>query len=304
MAFLLASPSVTPSVAVPSGFSMAWTGWDGSVWSLSSRDHGLILGPGLRGLGSAPVQRFADESPAVAGSRWRGSRTLEREVFWPLDILHDAAGQDWIARDRAFWRTMDPERPGMWSVEQPNGERRTLLCRWSEGDDEAAVDPALIGWARYGVRLVAEDPYWRGAPIVKSFSSGSGVAYFSSSGSVYGRSPSNLLASATLSNPGDVDAWPTWTVTASGAGITEVSVGVGGRVVEAPIVLAAGQSVTINSAPAYRNAVRETGADVTASLGEVAWGAVPAGESQPLDLTMTGDGTVTVSLSPGYRRAW
>lgn len=305
MSVVLASPGVIPTSNVPVGFTQSWAGWDGSAWSLTSdSEDGIVLGAGVRGLHMPPVQRFVDESPAVAGSRWRASRALERGVFWPLWLLHDNGGQDWILRDRAFWRTMHPDYPGQWTVTQPTGEYRTLACRWVDSPDQSDIDPALMGWALYGIEMVAEDPYWRGAPISANFVSGSGSAFFSTSGSVVTLSPGNLLNNATLTNPGDVDAWLTFTATADAGGITSVDLGVDGRVVEVPIALTSGQSVTVDTSPSGRWARMGDGTDVTAQLGEVDFAPLPAGESVPLTLTMTGTGTVDVSFTPRYWRAW
>lgn len=304
MSFVLASPGSTPSGGLPQGFSMSWTGWDGSTWSMSTRADGLVVGPGVRGLGAPPVRHFRDESPAVDGARWRGVRTLSREVFWPLWVLHDAGAQDWVYRDRAFWATLDPEQPGQWTVTQPTGDYRTLACRFESGDDVSEIDPALIGWATYGVYLSADDPYWLGVPVTESWGSGGTVPYFSTSGSVYGRSPANLLGTATMSNRGDVDAFPVWTITAGVGGITTTTIGVGGRLIVVPIALTEGQSITVDTRPAARTAIRENGTDVTSSLGAVDFAPIPAGEAQSLSLSMTGTGTVSASITPRFRRAW
>lgn len=283
---------------------MSWTGGDGSQWSLSDRSDGIILAPGARGMGMPDVARFLDESPAVDGTRQRGHRVLEREVFWPLMVLHDHAGMDWLYRDRAFFATMRPDMPGQWTVTQPTGDYRTLVCRWREGSDGHDVDPAAVGWAEYEMYLAATDPWWTGAPVTETWLASAAQGYYSTSGSVYYRSPANLLGSATMSNRGDTEAWPHWRATATGDGITSCVVGVGGRVIEVPIALSSGQSVTINTAPTDRRALRENGTDVTSLLGEVDFAGIPAGEAQTLSLSMVGEGTVTATVTPRYYRAW
>ena len=283
---------------------MSWTGWDGSLWDLTDPDtSGVVLAPGVRGLGMPPAQLYTSESPAVAGARFRGSRTLSREVFWPLHILADP-GQGWADLDGAFWRTMRADSPGSWAVTSPSGSTRTLTCRWVSGGDEGyPIDPTSSGWARYDVYLVADDdPYWTGAPVVRTFAQGASSSFFGAGAPPFTISPGNLLASATMDNPGDVEAHPIWRVDGP---VTSVTVGVNGQVINAPITVASGASLTIDTRPTAQTAIRSDGTDVTGSLtGEPKWVGVPAGQSVPLSLTMTGTGSVTATITPHYLKAW
>ncbi len=73
------------------GLQVTWTGWDGSVWELSSSDSPVWLTPeGTRGLSMPPVDRYTSEAPAVAGSRWRGYRVAGRG---PGVVGHHAPGR-------------------------------------------------------------------------------------------------------------------------------------------------------------------------------------------------------------------
>lgn len=292
-----------PSVGAPRGVRMSWTGWDGSVWDLSDPSaSGVVVSPGVRGFGAPPSQRFTSTSPAVAGTRFRGSRTLEREVFWPLHVLADSA-TGWVDRDSAFWRTLRADAPGSWAVTSPAGVTRTLRCRFVDVDEAWPVDPTVRGWAAYGVRLVADDdPFWSGAPLVRSFSPGSPVDFFDAGGSPpFHISAGNLLATATLDNPGDVEAYPIWRIDGP---TTDVTLGVDGRTIEVPITVADGSSLTVDSRPQEQTAIRSDGTDVTADLGAVDFAPVPPGAVVPLSLSMTGTGTVTSTIVPRYYRAW
>lgn len=304
MTVVFASPAQAVAASAPAGgLSMSWTGWDGSVWDLSQPEvSGLFLGAQARGLGAPDADRFSTVSPALAGSRHRGSRILEREVFWPLHILGDP-GSAWVGRDGAFWRTMRPDAPGVWSVTGPDGSTRSLTCRWVSTEDSFLMDPTRVGWASYGVYLVAdEDPYWSGAPVVRSFSPGEPVDFFDPAGSPpFHISAGNLLASATVDNPGDVESHPIWRVDGP---VTDVEVGVQGRVIEVPIEVAGGESLTIDTSPTAQTAIRSGGEDVTSQLGAVDFAPIPAGDVVPLSLSMVGTGTVTVTLPTRYLRAF
>ena len=95
------------------GLQMTWTGGNGSVWSLDRRSgSGVYLLAGTRGLHLPQGTRFRDTSPGAHGSQHRGTIWHEREVFWPLKMWHDGPGPEFMARDRAFWETLDPDLPG------------------------------------------------------------------------------------------------------------------------------------------------------------------------------------------------
>jgi len=157
-----AAPFAPPVTSHPewSGMVMKWVGWDGSEWTISDPSQGVVLLSGVRGLNMPPTKRHTSTSPALHGSRRRGWITDEREVFWPVKVFSDGGSAEWLAHERAFWRTMHPDKPGVWSVTQPSGETRTLTAVYdNDGGQEFDVIPSLTGWMNYGVYLAAEQPF-------------------------------------------------------------------------------------------------------------------------------------------------
>ena len=291
-------PPVSPWVSTP----LKWTGWDGSEWNMCNGGEGIVLLAGARGFGQPPMTHWRSQSPAVAGARWRGAVSEPREVFWPLKLWHDGGSREWVERDRAFWRTLDPQKTGVWSVELPDGSKRSLTLRVaSDGDPSFDTLPTLTGWARYGITLTADDPFWAGETVTRSWQeqarrdflpAAAGESYYVSSGST--------LGSATLTNPGDVDAHVRWTVRGP---FSSVSVGVGGALVTAPINVAEGSTLVIDTDPSIQAAFLD-GVDVTAQLTSAEFGVLPPGEAVPLSLTMAGTGIITAEFTPRFLRAW
>lgn len=308
------------------GMRFQWTGWDGSEWNIGDRASGVYL-RGARGLLSAPVRRYTSESAALPGSTFEGSQTLEREVFWELSVFSDAGSQAWIDYDRAFWRTMDEQRPGTWTVTQPNGEARALTCRFV-GDDDPMLDtdPSRLGWGRYGVTLVAENPYWAGTLVSKSFRSSDPLDFLPSTGGPPFRvSEGSLTTGATIANPGDVPAQVEWWLTNT----TTATVGVGGRTAVVPFAVASGRLLVIDTrsksaveidAPPLVGGNEQpldvqqewvaahlpTGTKRTTELGSATrWGAIPAAAQADLSIALTGTGAMArASLVPQFKRAW
>jgi hypothetical protein len=318
----LAAPafeSLPHDVPVWTGSDMSWLDWQGNVWDLCTGRSGVVLlGAGVRGLTMPPIIRYSQKSPAVSGSRWRGFITDEREIFWPLKVFKDTGSQDWLNHDRKFWQSMRPDKTGVWQVAQPGGEVRSLSCRFVD-DGGQAFDtlPEMHGWATYGVSLVAEQPFWSGPTEVRTWSTVTGANFFggvdAGEGAPFYITSSNAASTATVSNPGDVPSAPVWVVHGPS---TLVKVGVGASVVEVPFTVASGEWVVIDTAPTAQTALfgsalddagkplLSAGVDRTADLGAVNFASIPAGESVPLTIQITGAGMVELNLTPQYYRAW
>lgn len=303
----LAAPTFVP--APPQGPVWAssqhtWTDYTGAVWDISGRSSGVYLRAGVRGMNMPPITRYTSKSPAVAGSRWRGSITEERDVFWPLHLFQRNGSQEWLDHDARFWDTLNPDRTGVWSVVQPNGTSRHLTLRFmDDGGQSFDTSPELFGWCSYGVNLIAEQPYWVGETISRTWGQVDNPTNFFGGSAGYGPpfyiSSASTMANATIDNPGDVPAWPVWTIKAP---FTSATVGVGGKSVQVPFAMSEG-SLRIDSNPAAQTAVDHLGVDRTAQLGQVKWGDVPVGVSTPVAVSMVGQGNITLELRPRYYRA-
>jgi hypothetical protein len=301
----LAAPSATPEPPAPvisrTGLAgMRWEAWDGTTWDLLD-PSGAFLKEGVRGLAMPPITRQTSDSPR--GTRHRGHYVGERSVFWPLFLYADGTSQAWVDFDRQWWRGMRPNRLGRWVVTQPDGTERSIQLRYDGGGDQAfEADPSRQGWALYGVDLVAEQPMWQGTPIVRSWKNQDPVPFFGADGKLHIASGSTT-GSARVSNDGDVEAWPVWTITGPTNGVT--SVGVDGHLVEVPFELADGEVLRIDTDPEVQTAVMEDGTDRTDDLGAVDFAPIPDTD-QPvrLDISLVGAGSVAASVTPLYYRAW
>jgi hypothetical protein len=289
-----------PVAPVWRGLRMGWTGWDGSEWALTSPRSGLFLMPGVRGLSFPKFERYSSQSPGVAGSRHRGHRVGDREAFWPLYLYSDDGSQGFIDRDSAFWASLHPDLPGLWWAEQPDGAKRTLALKLSDVDD-TNPDAVRRGWAKYGITLLADDPFWLGEPVSRTWAQSEMRAFLPPTpGAGYAVSSGSTLATARASNPGDVETHVVWE--AHGP-FTSVTVGVGDSTVVAPIEVLEGQVLVIDTDPEVQAAFLD-GADVTEQLTRAEFGTIPPGASVPLTLAMAGTGFITASYTPKYYRAW
>ena len=316
---ILATP---PPSALPTGpqfpglESMTWTDQGGTSWDMMGSTGVLLMATGTRGLGMPPVDRFSTGLAGLAGSRNTGYRVKERDVFWPLFLRSSLGSQAWLDLDTAFWAGMRPDWVGTWSVTHPNGSVRSLHCRYgTDNDPSFGTDPSLLGWALYGVNLVAEDPFWVGRTIGREFSPGGNSAAFLSSAGLW-INRGDTTASASVTNLGDVDAWPIYTIFGP---TTSVDIGVSGQLIQVHFVIPDGKAVIIDTDPLQRTALEATasrdatsnvliatptGVDLSSQLGQTPWAPIPTGTNVPLVISAVGTGVVRVEITTRYFRAW
>lgn len=290
-----------------------WVGHDGSRWELSNWRGGVFLErEDLEGLHMPPETAWTQpQSPVAHGQIYTGGSTQARPVLWPIHLYADEGSDSFRDIDSRFWSTLYPGRFGTWRVTTSAGTRELVLRSDNNSGYAYNRDPHYFGWAKYPVSLVADDPFWRATvPVSKEFTSeapqnfngGGAVGTPEPGGPVHVISKGNTLAGATIDNPGDVDAWPVWRVTAA-TELTDIVLGVGGRQVVYPGPVAVGSVLTIDTDPLDQQAFLN-GVNVTENITGWGFAPIPNGGSAGLSLSMTGAGTVQASIHPRYYRAW
>jgi hypothetical protein len=337
-ALIWASPApLAPQTGHRPNLKHTWTDSDGYVWALNRSAGVWLHRDGIRGMNMPTVTRYTTTSPAVHGSRNRGWIVEEREVFWPLMIAPARTipdGEEWRASfdelDSRFWRTLNPDATGTWTVKKPNGESRDLVCRFKDDGGHQTAGPAFaLQFAAYGITMVAEQPFWLGAPEVRSFgASGPDVMFFGggSAGGAMAFPPiafknASSYGTAAINNDGDVEAWPVW---ANDGASTSASVGVGDNIIQIPFPVPAGKRLVIDTDPQAQTALlgdpillpdgrpdpdrltELTGpvSDRTKDLGSVTWSPVPARAEVALNIETIGGGSIACRIRPRYMRAW
>jgi hypothetical protein len=323
--YMQGSDSLPSNVPKWLGLPIRWEGADGSSWDLTDRSRGVYLRPGVRGLNMPQYDRFSSTAALVPGSRHKGSRALDREVYLPAKVWRNEGSTEFMEFDRAWWKAFDPDIEGRLVVTHPDGATRNLPCRFVEVDDDFGKNPIRRGWADYKIRLLADSVFWRGEVRRESFrppaprnfyvTEADRIEYGYADDVIEYYSPGGSLESAAFKNDGDEALWPVWTAIGP---MQSVSFGPLGGSIIVPFEIPAGFAVKIDTNPAdptarvlwygQWNATTRTITNPVNRSGELnsatRYMPILPGESQKLNISMSGIGTVVVEGTPQYRRAW
>jgi hypothetical protein len=286
-----------------------WDGADGSSWNLNDREGGVVLlRNGVEGLHNPQITKHSTVAPAIPGKRSRGWRVEPREVFWPIHLWADGSDA-WLERNSAFMASIHPDRAGKWTVTAGQSTRSIELTGVYDTPFRYEIDPLVYGWANYPITLEAEQPYWTGKTIRRGpWRAPQSSPFFP--GPSFTISSSSAFGSATIPNPGDVDAWGVWWVDGP---LDAIELGIGSALIIPPFNLPEGQTLRIDTDPRRATAKRGAtpvkredfvGDDVTSELGLQDYAPVPTGAAVDLHVNATGAGQVLFELTPLYFRAF
>ncbi|MET8765464.1 phage tail protein [Streptomyces sp. NPDC004658] len=192
----------------------------GGVWPLTMRSLGWkTLAEGVSGLGAVPYELTTDPR-ARGGATLRHAQAQARQIVWPLQVQGDTHMEfvgRWRALATAFTRTLR-DGPGVLEIARPDGSRRQIDVLYQEGWEGRGTKGS--GWIVdvAVMTLLCEDPYWIDpVPVVVHREQAASSSFFTPYPTV---SSSQVLGATTVTNPGDVTVWPTWTITGPATLIT------------------------------------------------------------------------------------
>jgi hypothetical protein len=298
---------------------VTWTGWDGSIWDLTDPDGGVVLlRDGVEGLHMPKFKEWVRQSPAVPGQTFSGAIAEKRTVVLPLAVYEDTTSAAWVERDAAFWRSMHPRRQGTLTISPAGtGRSRSIRLRLQPEDHTYGLDPAFARWAEYSAVLIADQPFWEGLPVRAGWGAAPPQDFYETEGPhLVNLMTGHTTAAADLTNDGDEDAWPVWTVIGPSSA---THMGTGTDIVEIPFDIPEGKAVVLDTDPRIRTALEYdyvpaagelpeaflNPMDRTADLtGAVKFSRIPAGTTTPVNVSLAGNGQLRVVLIPLYWRAW
>lgn len=232
-----------------------WIDPDGVEWplSLTADDPGWFTTNGPAGWGATPIEIVTDPRTR-GGEQPRFIRDKPRRLQWPIYIGGDTH-LEYTQRRRAITRafTMTKQRlyHGWLRVARSDGSARRIACYYEQGLEGESGEGHTF--SRDVVTLFCPDGYWQDvlpltetrtfviddAPFLNPFITIISSAVVSGDGTD---------PNTEITNPGEVDSWPQWTVIGPMAKLTATNHTLGLRFA-VTYSLAAGQQMVIYTDP-------------------------------------------------------
>lgn len=282
-------------------YTPTWISPDGTELDLNPAGTELFTMNAVTGLGITPVTLATTPDP-LGGVSVDDVVPQPRNITWPIR-LRGATHLDFLDLWRTYSRAFALTRrmgPGRLRLARPDGSSREIEAYYQSGWDQ---EPGQ-GWTHDTpvIALFCPDGFWRDTEpeeILGEYATP--VDYLSPYPSVSGGS---VLGATTVTNGGDVEAWPTWTITGPATSITATNVTLG-QSFTLTYSLAVDQVITITTRPG--TIVGPGGVNLTSSLtwpGSRLWRLLPGANDVNFDVGGAGTGSsVQLTYYPRYETA-
>lgn len=230
--------------------------------------------PGKKGFHGTTYQHYRDESPMVAGAFHRGVRALPKELFLPI-VIRDTDRDACLAKRRALVKALSPVRgDGVCVIASayPDGSVRRINARYVDGFEAGEQGPGEWGVTvyKYGLRFMADDPYFYGDEISETYSLAPQTRTelpIPGTDTFFEVVSSPLLAAgSTIDNQGDVDAYPIWEFTGPFTQIVATNVTSGQTFTISHTAASTADTLSLVTEPGESYLVDEAGANQWNSL--------------------------------------
>ncbi|MFI7608819.1 phage distal tail protein [Micromonospora sp. NPDC049366] len=295
-------PVVRPTPINPGEYVPTFIDPDGVEWAMNPPGQEFFTLNAVTGYGITPVELITRPDPR-GGVVVAGVRDLPRTLVWPVRI-RDRTHLGFLARWRAIGDALAKTKrkgPGLFRLTRPDGSAREVLCHYQGGMEG---EPGG-GWLddTPELSLLVPDGHWRAPePIKIPWSSGDVDDYFApypmiSSGDVLGDA-------VTVTNPGQVEAWPTWRLEGPATQLVATN-NTRGQAFTIAHDLGPGEYLDITTRPG--RVTDQDGEPVMGALvrpGSVLWRLDPG--ANDLDFAVTGGGPatrLTLSFYPRWETA-
>lgn len=279
-----------PTVIPPPVYSVSRWSWQsptGRVRSLMD-DHPYLRPGGVDGHMAAPIVIADSRPPSIPGGVWRSQVVDPREVTLIL-LGHSRDADAWSQMCRQVVADFDTSTSeGVLTVAHPDGNTRALRCRYVDGlGAPVEGEPGVVKYGTFAVQLRAYDPWWYGPVQRRTFQPAVSGGF--PWPPIVVQSTELIGSGSVVTNPGDVEAYPVWTLAGPLSEVTATAES--GASWTVTKTLGPGEVVTVDTdprAPAFQR--------VTDFSGSNLWG-IATPDYPDLWPLPAGDSTVTVAVS-------
>lgn len=313
---LLGRPGSTGPVTPPFGrdrqpLTVTYIDPDGGTWAWSAPDSRCRV-LSVTGIGGPPTA-YTDSALAGGASLPQSYTAAKRSIVVGLHVYDDASQAGLLDLLDQLTFALWTERagvpaPGRIVFARPDGRARQIEVFCTSGIEQTDTEES-------------RDAYQRDTGYVLTFESGLdplfsdtdpiGPLVFQAPPNVGGippllpvvLTPSNTLGETTITNSGNGDAYPIWTI--YGPGTPTLSNLTTGRAFSLATALGVGEVVTIDTRPARQSAVDGLGADRWGDLVKTSprdlWTLVPGKNKLNLEIADAVEGS---KIEMRYHRRW
>jgi hypothetical protein len=273
----------------------------GTEWPLMS--GAVEVEFGVEGRYMPPVESVIEQVPQQPGGRRRQTVFGVREIVLPIEVF-ESTQTDLRTRLRQLTVAFDPTRgDGILRSTAPDGSVRQITCRYAQGMELVEGLDLLGNVQRAALVFTAVDPFWYDtAPTTLTFTTGVQRAFLSAAFLPLALNSDTILGTQTITNDGDAEAWPVWTVHGPCTSI-RIANDTTGQVIDLPVALTDTQSVVIDTRPFRKTVRRDDGTNLYGSLTAASslW-SLPRGASQ-VSIELPGAGAASY-VTPTWFRRW
>lgn len=276
-----------------------WIDPTGVEWPLSDTSAGWFTLPGPAGWDATTYEIVTDPLPR-GGEQVRSIRSQPGSITWPLYVWGETHLQFVERRrqiKRAILMTVHRGLAGTLKVERPDATARTIEAFYSAGLEGGEGQ----GWlfSTDAVTLWCPDGYWRSTEAVEITAQYTeGEDFLNPFPQV---SPALSLGETTITNTGDVAAWPTWTITGPMTALTASNFTTGYEFTLTYPLLAGEQVVITTNRPTVRGPIGQNLASALNWPNAYLWGLLPGDNSVNFNMSGASVGSsVQLSYYPRF----
>lgn len=281
--------------------AMAWLAPDGSVTDLPVLwdAHGRF---------APPVALTIDRVPGQPGGVVRQAQHGIREMALPLHIAEDSEA---LLRAKLRLLTRKFNQVGLGGKPLPGRLRNTAvdgvvreIAAYYTGGlelDESADSTSGPLVQKCVLTFSSPDPYWCGAQTTQTFTMGEQPKFFP----IFPLrlSASQVVVENNITNDGDVDAYPVWTLTGPGAQIKIINLTTGQMIRLGDNALGAGEILTIDTRYGRKTVTKTDGTNLFSWLSNDSslWALQPGANLMHLEMSgSTTQSAFAMAYTPRY----
>ena len=272
------------------------------IWEWVDVDNVATTLDALRGSGGwlMPPFEIVESVTPISGVATEYVSMKSRDIDIPIRMVYTTRAA-LVSAWRTLGAALNPLRgTGKIRFTHADGTKRELYCKYRGGLPGADAIEAL-NWIKATLSFRAADPYWYAtSPVVGTYTASTLATFFPFF--PLRITSSTIFATTSVTNAGDAETWPVWTITGPGTNPNLRNLTTG-KNLSMTLTLLAGEVLTIDTRPGYKTIVLapSTNKFSTISSSSSLWSLAKGVNSIQIEMSgSTAGSQVVMSYYPRY----